>query len=77
MRMAVAGQLTEAHNAFCDPADAVTPEQFAARLRLLSARFQPSGMVELVYSDGMLFGGHWIVAPIAPDKSVGEVIEAG
>jgi hypothetical protein len=46
-------------------------------LRLLSALFQVSGEMELVYADGMLFGGHWIVVPIAPDGSVGEALEAG
>jgi hypothetical protein len=77
VRGAVAGQLTGAHNAFCDPADEVTPEQFAARLRLLSARFQASGAIELVYSDGMLLGGHWIVVPVGADGSVGKAAEAG
>jgi hypothetical protein len=77
VRAAVAGQLTDAHNEFCDPADEVTREQFAARLRLLSARFQASGSLELVYSDGMLLGGHWIVVPVGADGSVGEAVEAG
>ena len=71
-RAAVAGQLTEAHDDFCDPADEVMPERFAGRLRLLSARFEAAGAVELVYADGMLLGGHWIVVPVAPDGSVGE-----
>jgi hypothetical protein len=77
VRASVAGQLTDAHNAYCDPQDEVAPEQFAARLRLLSALFQASGAMELVYADGMLFGGHWIVVPIAPDGSVGEAVETG
>jgi hypothetical protein len=77
VRVAVADQLTEAHNEFCDPADELTPEQFAARLRLLSAKFEASGAVELVYSDGMLLGGHWIVVPVGPDGKVGEAVEAG
>ena len=77
VRAAVAGQMTDAHNGYCDPADEVTPEQFAERLRLLSARFEASGAVELVYADGMLFGGHWIVVPVSPDGSVGEASEAG
>jgi hypothetical protein len=77
VRASVAAQLTDAHNGFCDPEDEVTPEQFAERLRLLSARFEASGATELVYADGMLLGGHWIVVRIAPDGSVGEVVEAG
>jgi hypothetical protein len=77
VRAAVATQLTDAHNEFCDPADEVTPEQFAARLRLLSAKFEASGAVELVYADGMLLGGHWIVVPVGADGSVGEAVEAG
>ncbi len=77
VRAAVAGQMTAAHNDSCDPADEVTPEQFADRLRLLSASFEASGAVELVYADGILFGGHWIVVPVGPDGSVGEASEAG
>ena len=76
-RAAVARQMTSAHNGYCDPDDEVTPEQFADRLRLLSAKFEASGAVELVYADGMLFGGHWIVVPIGPEGSVGEASEAG
>jgi hypothetical protein len=75
VRASVAAQLTDAHNRYCDPK--VTPEQFAARLRLLSALFQASRSLELVYTDGLLFGSHWIVVPIAPDGSVGEALEAG
>ena len=78
VRTAVADQLTDAHNEFCDPADEFTPEQFAARLcvccRLGSE--PPPGAVELVYSDGMLLGGHWIVVPVGLDGSVGEAVEA-
>jgi len=77
VRAAVAGQMTEAHNGYCDPEDQVTPEQFANRLRLLSARFELSGSVERVYADGMLFGGHWIVVPIGADGTVGQASEAG
>src|SRR5947209_745071 len=77
VRVAVAGQMTEANNDFCDPVDEVTPEQFAGRLRLLSARFEATGAVELVYADGMLLGGHWMVVPVGADGSVGEAFEAG
>lgn len=77
VRDTVAGQLTDAHNLYCDPADEVTPEQFAARLRLLSALFQASGAVELVYTGGVLLGGHWIIVPVGADGSVGEAAEAG
>ena len=77
VRAAVAGQMTDAHNGYCDPADEVTPEQFADRLRLLSARFEASRAVELVYADGMLFGGHWIIVPVGADGTVGEASEAG
>jgi len=77
IRASVASQLTDAHNGFCDPEDEVTPDEFASRLRLLSARFKASGATELVFADGMLFGGHWIVVPVAADGSVGEAVEAG
>ncbi len=77
IRAVVASQMVEAHNSFCDPEAEVTPEQFAERLKLLSARFETSGSIELVYSDGMLFGGHWIIVPIGADGSVGEAFEAG
>ena len=69
--------MTDAHNAHCDPEDEVTPEQFAHRLRLLSAKFQASAAVELVYTDGMLFGGHWINVAVGADGSVGEASELG
>ncbi len=77
MRAAVAAQLTAAHNEYCDPADEVTEEQFAARLRLLSAKFEDTGEWERVYADGMLLGGHWIIVPIGADGAVGEAYEAG
>jgi hypothetical protein len=77
IRAAVANQMTAAHNDFCDPADEVTEQQFAARLRLLSARFETSGSTELVYHDGGLFGGHHIIVPVAADASVGEASESG
>src|SRR5262249_46360330 len=77
VRAAVAAQMTEAHNRYCDPEDEITPEQFAERLRLLSALFEASGSVKLVYADGMLFGGHWIVVPISADGRVGPASEAG
>lgn len=77
VRAAVAGQMTDAHNNYCDPEDEVTEGQFASRLRLLSARFEACGTVELVFADGMLFGGHWIIVPVAADGSVGEASEAG
>ena len=77
VRAAVAGQMADAHNGYCDPADEVTPEQFADRLRLLSAKFEAFGTVELVYADGMLFGGHWIIVPVGADGTVGEASEAG
>ena len=77
VRMTVAGQMTDAHNGYCDPADEVTPEQFAERLSLQSVRFEASGAVELVYADGMLFGGHWIIVPVSSAGIVGEASEAG
>jgi hypothetical protein len=77
VRAAVAGQLTAAHNEFCDPEEEVTEEQFAGRLRLLSAKFEAAGGMELVYADGMLLGGHWIIVPVGADSSVGEAFEAG
>jgi hypothetical protein len=77
VRAAIAGQMVEAHNGYCDPEDEVTPEQFAGRLRLLSALFEPDGAVELCYDDGLLFGGHWIIVPIDPEGRVGEATEAG
>jgi hypothetical protein len=77
VRAAVAAQMTDAHNDYCNPEDEVTALQFADRLRLLSAKFEASGALELVYADGMLFGGHWIIVPIAADGSVGEASEAG
>src|SRR5690606_16561809 len=36
VRVAVSEQMTDAHNALCDPEDEVTVEQFAGRLQLLS-----------------------------------------
>jgi hypothetical protein len=77
VRAAVAAQMTEAHNEYCAPEDEVTPEQFAGRLRLLSALFKSAGTLELCYHDGMLFGGHWIIVRVATDGSVGKVFEAG
>jgi hypothetical protein len=77
VRAAIADQMVEAHNGYCDPEDEVTAEQFAGRLRLLSALFEPGGAVELCYHDGMLFGGHWIIVPIDTDGCVGEATEAG
>jgi hypothetical protein len=77
VREAVAGQMVEAHNDYCNPEDEVTAEQFAGRLRLLSVLFDMAGTVELCYDDDMLFGGHWILVPIGADGSVGEVAEAG
>ena len=77
VRAAVAEQMTGTHNDLCDPADEVTPEQFAERLQLLSAKFEASGETELVYFDGMLFGGHHLIVPVAPDGTVGEASEAG
>jgi hypothetical protein len=77
VRAAVAGQMIDAHNGNCDPEDEVTPEQFADRLRLLSAKFEASGAVELVYADGMLFGGHWIIVPVGANGVVGEASEVG
>lgn len=77
VRAAVAGQMTDAYNGYCDPENEVTPEQFAGRLRLLSARFEASGATELVYADGMLFGGHWIIVPVGAEGTVGEASEAG
>ena len=75
VRTAVAGQMTEAHNGYCDPEDDVTEHQFAERLRLNSALFESDGTVELTYADGGLFGGHWIIVPIAADGTVGEASE--
>ena len=69
--------MVNAHNEYCNPEDEVTPEQFANRLRLLSALFESAGTVELCYHDGMLFGGHWIIVPIRADGSVGEASTAG
>jgi hypothetical protein len=43
----------------------------------LSAKFEASGAVELVFADGMRFGGHWIIVPIGVDGAVGEAFEAG
>jgi hypothetical protein len=77
VRVALAGQLTDAHNEYCDPEDEVTPEEFAARPRLLSALFESAGTVELCYHDGMLFGGHWLLVPVAADGSIGKAVEAG
>ncbi len=77
VRAEVAGQMAGPHNEFCDPADEVTEAQFAVRLSLLSAKFESAGTVELVYADGMLLGGHWIIVPVAADGSVGEAFEAG
>ena len=77
VRTTVAGQMTEAHNDYCDPEDEVTEHQFAERLRLNSALFESAGTVELIYADGGLFGGHWIIVPIAADGTVGEASEAG
>ena len=77
VRAAVAGQMTEAHNDYCDPEDEVTEEQFRGRLRLKSALFETAGAVELTYADGGLFGGHWIIVPFAADGTVGEASEAG
>lgn len=77
VRAAVAEQMTNAHNDYCDPDDEVTPPQFANRLRLLSARFEPSNAMELVYADGMLFGGHWIIVPVDAVGVAGEAWEAG
>lgn len=77
IRDVVANQWTAAHNDNCDPDDEVTAEQFARGLRLLSAKFEPSGAIELVYDDGMLLGGHWIVMSVAPDGTLGMASEAG
>ncbi|MDY3559295.1 DUF2262 domain-containing protein, partial [Gemmata sp. JC673] len=77
VREVVAGQLTAAHNEFCDPEDEVTEAQFAERMRLLSVRFKVTGVVELVFADRSLLGGHWIVVPVEADGAVGEVITAG
>ena len=77
VRAAVAGQMTEAHNGYCDPEDEVTEEQFAGRVRLLSAVFEAAGGLELCYHDGMLFGGHRLIVPVGVDGSVGEASEAG
>jgi hypothetical protein len=48
---------------YCDAEDEVSPEQFAGRLRLLSALCETAGTVELCYDDGMLFGGHGSSSP--------------
>jgi hypothetical protein len=77
VRAAIAGQMVEAHNGYCAPEDEVTPEQFAERLRLLSLVFDSAGTMELCYHDGMLFGGHWIIVPVAADGSIGVASEAG
>lgn len=77
VRAAVADQLVRAHNDFCNPEDEVTADQFADRLRLLSARFMASGVIELVYVGEQLLGEHWIVVRIGKDGSVGEAFEAG
>ena len=77
VRAKVASQMTDAHNEYCNPEDEVTKEQFAERLRLLSVVFETAGSLELCYHDGMLFGGHWLIVPIAEDGSLGEVSEAG
>jgi hypothetical protein len=77
IRAAVASQMTEAHNDFCNPEDVVTEQQFAERLELLSILFETSGSIELVYFDGMLFGGHHIIVPVGTDGTVGEAWEAG
>jgi hypothetical protein len=77
IRAAVAAQMTDAHNDYCDPEDEVTEEQFADRLHLKSALFEGTGTVELTYADGGLFGGHWIIVPVAADGIVGEASEAG
>lgn len=77
IRATVATQMTEAHNDYCEPEDEITEEQFADRLRLKSVLFEAAGTVELTYADGGLFGGHWIIVPVAADGSVGEASEAG
>ena len=77
VRAAVAAQMTAAHNEYCASEDEVTEQQFAERLRLLSVKFEASRAVELVYADGMLFGGHWIIVPVGADGAVGEAHEAG
>ena len=77
VRAVVAGQMTDAHNDYCDPEDEVTEEQFRDRLRLKSALFEAVGTVELTYGDDGLFGGHWIIVPVATDGTVGEATEAG
>jgi hypothetical protein len=77
VRASVAQQLTAAHNDYCDPADEVTEEQFAARIRLLSVEFQTDGGLDLCYHDSMLFGGHWLIVPVSADGTVGEAFEAG
>ena len=53
----------------------VTEQQFAERLELLSILFETSGSIELVYFDGMLFGGHHIIVPVGTDGTVGEAWE--
>lgn len=77
VRAAVASQLTEAHNEYCDPEDEVSEEQFAGRLRLLSAKFEEAGTLELSYLDGMFFGGHWIIVPVGADGAIGTAYETG
>jgi hypothetical protein len=77
IRQAIAEQLVESHNQFCDPEDEVSSDQFADRVRLLSVRFMSSGALELVYMEEGLLGGHWIIVPIGPDGEIGEVSEAG
>ena len=77
IRAAVADQMTDAHNDYCNPEDEVTKDQFAGRLRLKSVLFEADGSVELTYPDDGLFGGHWIVVPIGADGVVGEATEVG
>jgi hypothetical protein len=77
VRAVVAGQLTAAHNEFCDTEDEVTEAQFAERMRLLSVKFEAAGGAELVFADRSLLGGHWVIVPVGADGSVGEAHEAG
>jgi hypothetical protein len=77
VRAAVADQMVEAHNDYCEPEDEVTSEQFAAQFRLLSVLFEPTGGIELCYHDGLLFGGHRIIVPLSEDGQVGQACEAG
>src|SRR5262245_17646539 len=49
VRATVAEQMVEARNRYCKREDRVTPEEFAGRLRLLSALFEPDSTVELCY----------------------------